>query len=91
MAELFKNSFNNVLREATVNVVLASRILSHLKLVSPLPFHTHLPTDSIFYCLFMLQEDMKKMKKTKDHRIQEEKLQSMKAKETTKIRSLKLF
>lgn len=39
----------------------------------------------------MLQEDIKKMKKTKDHRIQEEKLQSMKAKETTKIRSLKLF
>lgn len=39
----------------------------------------------------MLQEDIKKMKKTKDHRIQEEKLQSMKVKETTKIRSLKLF
>ena len=28
----------------------------------------------------MLQEDIKKMKKTKDHRIQEEKLQSMKQK-----------
>lgn len=39
----------------------------------------------------MLQEEIKKMKKTKDHRIQEEKLQSMKVKETTKIRSLKLF
>ena len=39
----------------------------------------------------MLQEDIKKMKKTKDHRIQEENLQSMKVKETTKIRSLKLF
>ena len=39
----------------------------------------------------MLQEDSRVMKKTKDHRIQEEKLQSMKAKETAKIRSLKLF
>ena len=39
----------------------------------------------------MLQEDIKKMKKTKDHRIQEEKLQSMKVKETTKIRPLELF
>ena len=39
----------------------------------------------------MLQEDSQVMKKTKDHRIQEEKLQSVKAKETAKIRSLKLF
>lgn len=39
----------------------------------------------------MLQEDSQVMKKTKDQRIQEEKLQSMKAKEPAKIRSLKLF
>ena len=39
----------------------------------------------------MLQEDSQVMKKTKDQRIHEEKFQSMKAKETAKIRSLKLF